>query len=155
MRKVLDAHRPGWHNRRMSRAGFAVACSVLAASGAAVAIESVRPSAGAGPGSIESCVDRQPIRFRADERRVVLDAADAATVSAALIRRYPMLEQDGLAPQRIVLWRKAGADWIYIALLENPTRPAETCFTATFVAGRFDVTRPLIVKYFGSTIAGE
>ena len=139
----------------MPSARSAIACSLLAASGAAGAIESVRPSATAAAGTVESCVDHQPIRFRADERRVVLDAADAATVSAALIRRYPMLERDGLAPQRILLWRKAGAEWIYVALLENPARPAETCFTATFAASRFDVTAPLIVKYFGSAIARE
>jgi len=139
----------------MSSTRSAIACSLLAASGAASAIESLRPSATAAAGTLESCVDRQAIRFRADERRVVLDAADAATVSAALIRRYPMLDHDGLAPQRILLWRKAGAEWLYVALLENPARPAEVCFTATFVANRFDVTAPLIVKYFGSAIARE
>ena len=139
----------------MPSARSVIACSLLAASGAASAIESARPSTNAAPGTIESCVDRQSIRFRADERRAVLDAADAASVSAALIRRYPVLERDDLAPQRILLWRKGGVEWIYVALLENPARPAEVCFTATFVASRFDITAPLVVKYFGAAISRE
>ena len=132
----------------MSSARSAIACSLLAASGAVSAIESIRPSPNAAAGTIESCVDRQPIRFRADERRVVLDAADAATVSAALIQRYPMLERDGLAPQRILLWRKAGAEWIYVALLENPAKAGDVCFTATIRAGSLNGTKALLRKYF-------
>ncbi len=122
---------------------------------AAVAREEARPGAAAGAKSIESCVDRQVIRFGADDRRVVLDAADAASVSAALIRRYPVVDHDGLAPQRIVLWKKPAAEWLYIALLENPARPNETCFTATFVASRFDITPQMITKYFGGSMPGE
>ena len=122
---------------------------------AALAREEPRPGAAASAKSIESCVDRQAIRFGAEDRRVVLDAADAATVSAALIRRYPIVDQDGLAPRRIVLWKKPGADWLYIALLENPSKPDEICFTATFVAGRFEITPQMIVKYFGGPLLNE
>jgi hypothetical protein len=132
-----------------------VACAGLVVGAAAPAREETRSGSAAVPAFIESCVDRQAIRFGADERRVVLDAADAATVSAALVRRYPLIERDGLAPQRIVLWRQAGRDWIYIGLLENPAKSSEVCFSATFAAGRFDLTRPLLVKYFGAAAAAD
>lgn len=122
---------------------------------AALAREEARPGSAASAKSIESCVDRQAIRFGANDRRVVLDAADAASVSAALIRRYPVVEHDGLAPRRIVLWHKPDADWLYIALLENPSKPDEICFTATFVAGRFEVTPQMIVKYFGGALPND
>ncbi len=132
-----------------------VASAVWVVATAGWAREQVRAEAAAGATAIENCVDRRPIRFRTDERRVVLDAADAATVSAALSRRYPVLERDGLAPQRIMLWHKAGRDWLYVALLENPDKPADVCFTATFVAGRVDVTGVLLVKYFGAAPASD
>ena len=60
-----------------------------------------------------------------------------------------MVEQDGLAPQRVVLWHKPAAGWLYVALLVNPGKPGEVCFTATFVASRFELTAPLVEKYFG------
>ncbi len=132
-----------------------VAGAVLVAASASVAREQARAEAAAGAPTIESCVDRQPIRFRADERRVVLDAVDAATVSAALSRRYPVLERDGMAPQRIVLWHKGGRDWLYVALLENPDKPADVCYTATFVAARVAATGPLLVKYFGAALGSD
>ena len=98
---------------------------------------------------IESCVSSQAIRFAGADRHALLDPADAALVSAAIVRRYPVVERDGLAPQHIVLWRKPDAQWIYIALLENPERAGQVCFTATFSAARFEQTPPLIAKYFG------
>ena len=103
--------------------------------------------------AIESCVDHQAIRFQPDDRRAILDAADAATVAAALVRRYPVVERDGLAPRAIVLWRRPGAGWLYVALLEDPAKPDRHCFTATFVANRVDVTRSLVSKYFGESTA--
>ena len=140
----------------MTRGRFLLLCASLATPILpAHGREDVRQAAATATSSIESCVDRQPIRFQPADRRVILDAADAAMVSAVLTRRYPIIERHGLAPQRIVLWRKAGADWIYIALLENPAQPAEVCFTATFAAGRFDVTAPLVAKYFGAAVADE
>ena len=142
----------------MTRGRFLLLCTALGTASTiqpAQGREEIRPPLGAVANSIESCVDRQPIRFQAADRRALLDLADAAMVSAALVRRYPIVDRDGLAPKRIVLWRKPGADWLYIALLENPARPDEICFTATFVASRFDVTPPLIVKYFGAAVAND
>ena len=121
----------------------------------ASALGKARPGAAADMRAIESCVDHQAIRFGADDRRAVLDAADAATVSAALVRRYPVVDRDGLAPQHIVLWKQPASGWLYIALLENPARPDERCYTATFVASRFDVTPQMIAKYFGAPTPGE
>jgi len=123
--------------------------------GGAQAREDGRPFPEARTDAIESCVDGQAIRFHPEHRRVVLDAADAAAIGAALVRRYPVIERDGLAPQRIVLWKKPATGWLYITLLENPARPGEVCFTATFVASRFDLTPALLEKYFGAGVANE
>lgn len=123
--------------------------------GPAQALEEGRPFPGSRADAIEGCAAGPAIRFSPADRRAILDAADAAAVSAALVQRYPMVERDGLAPQRLVLWHKPGADWLYIALLENPARPSEVCYTATFVAARFDLTLPLLVKYFGAGAASE
>jgi hypothetical protein len=109
-----------------------------------------------GPGdAIESCVGGPEIRFQPGARRALLDASDAAEVSAALVQRYPIVARDGLTPERIVLWRDPKATWLYVALVSNPENASEVCFTATFAAARFDVTPPLLVKYFGAAIANE
>jgi hypothetical protein len=76
-------------------------------------------------------------------------------VSTALTRRYPMIEQHGLAPQGIALWRKPQAGWLYVSLLINPAKPGEACFTATFVADRFELTSALVEKYFGVAAVSE
>ncbi|HEX7436681.1 MAG TPA: hypothetical protein VF308_08240 [Caldimonas sp.] len=133
--------------------GMALLAAWLASG--AEAREDGRPFPTARTDAIESCVEGQAIRFHPEHRRVVLDAADAAAVGAALVRRYPIIERDGLAPQRIVLWRKPAAGWLYIALLENPARQGEVCYTATFVAARFDLTPALLEKYFGAGVANE
>jgi hypothetical protein len=98
--------------------------------------------------SVESCVDTTTIRFGKAEPHAVLDETDTAAVGAALIARYPMISQDGFEPSGLVLWRKPETGWLYIALLANPAKPAQVCFTATFAAGRFDLTGPLLKKYF-------
>lgn len=139
-----------WHG---SFIGAALIAGSLAS--AALARDEVRPFAAAIGDAIESCVDTSAIRFRNDDRRVILDSADTVAVSAALTRRYPMVEQDGLAPQRVVLWRKPSAGWLYVALLVNPGKPGEICFTATFVASRFELTAPLVEKYFGAGALSE
>ncbi len=115
---------------------------------AAQARDEERATAVAIADAIESCVDESAIRFGQDDRRTILNPPDAEAVSAALVRRYPMLSQDGFEPQSIVLWRKPEAGWLYITLLVNPAKPGEVCFTATFVADRFELTAPLLEKYF-------
>src|SRR5690349_14861574 len=100
--------------------------------------------------AIEHCVGGPAIRFAPGERRALLDASDTAEVSAALVQRYPIVAHDGLAPERIVLWRDPDAGWVYVALVSNPQDPEQVCFTATFTASRLAVTSPLLVKYFGA-----
>ncbi|MGZ5216394.1 MAG: hypothetical protein ACXWCU_20225 [Caldimonas sp.] len=126
-----------------------------ALAGAAEARDEPRPFAAAIGDAIESCVDSSTIRFRQEDRRAILDPADTVAVSTALMRRYPVVEQNGLAPQRIAVWRKPDAGWLYVALLVNPAKPGEVCFTATFVASKVDVTAQVLEKYFGAGAAGE
>ena len=139
--------------RTTTRFAATVAMTIsVAGAGHAVEVTNLVPGAA---DAIESCVSTQAIRFSGADRRARLDAADAAAVSAAIVRRYPVVERDGLAPQHIVLWRKPDAQWIYIALLENPQRAGQVCFTATFAAARFEQTPVLIAKYFHEGQAGE
>ena len=137
--------------RRTSRmlAGAAFAFAFAAAGGPAGARDEPRALAAAIGDAIESCVDSTTLRFGNDERRAILDPADTETVGEALLRRYPAFAQSGLAPQAIVLWRKPGAEWLYVTLLVNPGKPGEVCFTASFVAARIAVTPVMLRKYFG------
>lgn len=151
MLRNLDASAAKGHKPRMARHGSFIGATLIAAllASAAQARDEERPFAAAIGDAIESCVDASAIRFRKEDRRVILDTADTAAVSAALTRRYPMVEHDGLAPQHVVFWRKPAAGWLYVALLVNPGKPGEVCFTATFVASRFELTARLVEKYFG------
>ena len=146
--------RPHCHPRR-APVLWLVAAVAAGLTSTALAREEVRTSAAASVESIVSCVDQQALHFGPGERRVLLDALDAADVGAALTRRYPVVQRDGLTPQRIVLWQKSGGPWLYVALLENPKKPTEHCYTATFVAERFDLTGPLVSKYFGAGPADD
>ena len=134
-----------------------IALPLLAAvaTGGVDAREDTRPFPGGRANTIESCVGGAPIRFRPDDRRAWLEAADAAAVGAALTRRYPVLDRDGLLPDAIVLWRKPVDGWLYVTLLSNPAKPTDVCFTATFAASRFEPTAALLVKYFGAGAARD
>jgi len=133
-------------NSLMCAAGMV---AVAAAWNVATARDEPRPFAAAIGDAIESCVDSTTLHFGRDERRAILDAADTETVGEALVRRYPAFAQSGLAPQAIVLWRKPGADWLYVTLLVNPGKPGEVCFTASFVAAKIAITPVMLKKYFG------
>jgi len=134
-----------------SFAAAALVAVVTAPCGTALARDEPRPVAAAIADAIESCVDRTTLRFGPGERRAILDAEDTETVGVALMRRYPAFAQVGFAPQAIVLWRKPGADWLYVTLLVNPGKPGEVCFTASFVASRIEATPVMLKKYFGAT----
>jgi hypothetical protein len=134
-----------------AHAAIVLAAVVSAPWGQALARDEPRPIAAAIGDAIESCVDRTTLRFGKDERRALLDADDTETVGEALMRRYPAFGQAGFAPQAIVLWRKPGADWLYVTLLVNPGKPGEVCFTASFVAARIEATPVMLKKYFGAT----
>ena len=137
------------------RSLIALSVSAALATGGVGAREDTRPFPSGRADTIESCVGGAPIRFRADDRRAWLDAADAAAVGAALTRRYPVLDRDGLLPDAIVLWRKPVDGWLYVTLLANPAKPSDVCFTATFAASRFELTAALLNKYFGAAVARD
>lgn len=137
---------------RTFEAGTVFTAATALVCGAAHGRDEPRPFAAAIGDAIESCVDNATLRFGRDERRALLDSDDTETVGEALLRRYPAFAQVGLAPQAIVLWRKPGAEWLYITLLVNPGKPGEVCFTASFVAARIDVTPVMLKKYFGVAV---
>jgi len=128
---------------------FAALVAAAAACNGTSARDEPRPFAAAIGDTIESCVDSTTLRFGKGERRAILDTIDTEAVGEALLRRYPAFAQVGLAPQAIVLWRKPGADWLYITLLINPGKPGEVCFTASFVAAKIPITPVMLKKYFG------
>lgn len=110
------------------------------------------PAAADGPARsprIESCVSRDAVIVGARDRNTLLDDGDRAAVYEAMVRRYPLFARDGTQPTQILLWQRQGRDWLYVTLLENPDRPTEACFTATFTAAVFDTLTPaLLRKYF-------
>jgi hypothetical protein len=102
---------------------------------------------------IESCVSHDSIEFSIGHNSALLDDEDRLLVSAAMRQRYPMLRADGFAPSHVMLWRKPGADWLFVTLLTNPEKAGEMCFTATFAAAGFELTPRLLQKYFVSAAA--
>ena len=114
------------------------------------AAEGALPLAAAVSREIASCVDAAPIRFGASDRHALLAASDADVVSAAIARRYPAVQQDGLLPRQLVLWKKPDAGWVFIGLLVAAPNAGRVCFTATFSAQPFSFTPDLVERYFGA-----
>jgi hypothetical protein len=138
---------------RRRRPLLAAFCVLALTGGTARGAEAERPVVKAITDAIESCVGSAAIRFRDKDKRVLLEAADADAVGAAIVRRYPMVEQDGLAPQGLVLWQQPQFSWVYVALFVDPSKASEVCFTASFGADKFEMTPALIDKYFGADAA--
>ncbi len=134
---------------RCRRPRIAAPLALAFIAGAALARDEARPLAAAIASAIESCVDSSAIRFAEQDKRVLLEGADANAVGAAIVRRYPMVEHDDLTPQGIVLWRQPKFGWVYVTLLVNPAKAGEVCFTGSFGADRFEMTPALLDKYFG------
>jgi hypothetical protein len=131
---------------RLLRAVGVVVC-LAAGAGGAGAVEERRGSPGnVGPG-IENCVSDDWIHFGKDDQSAVLDDADHRRVRAEMIRRYPVIENDGFPTSRLILWQRHSGDLLYIAVIDNPNKPGESCFSATFAAERFDLTLLLRRKY--------
>ena len=105
--------------------------------------------------AIENCVSREWIAFGSGDQSAVLDDGDHQAVSATIMKLYPVVAQDGLAPQRLMLWQKRSGETLYVALLPNPEKPSEACFTATFASARFDMTLMLRRKYFSGSLPRE
>jgi hypothetical protein len=127
----------------------AASAAMLTSSGA-LGRDEKRPAEMAVTDAIESCVGSPPIRFRDGDKRVLLESADSDAIAAAIVARYPMVEQDGNTPQGLVLWQQPKYSWVYVALLVDTAKPGEVCFTGSFEAAKFEMTAGLIDKYFGS-----
>ena len=111
------------------------------------AIEERRGSLGNVGAGIENCVSQDWIHFGKDDQSATLDEADHRLLRAEMIRRYPVIENDGFPSSRTVLWQRKAGELVYIAVIDNPAKPSESCFTATFSAERFDMTLLLRRKY--------
>lgn len=97
---------------------------------------------------LRHCAGGEPmeINLRGGEA-VMLDASDRRGAAAAMGRRYPVLGP-AFEPAAIVLWKRPGYGWIYVALETPPQPPPLWCFSATFAAPVFDFTPALQRKYF-------
>lgn len=145
------------HVRRLPRRSLGLLVAAAAAltpiSRSAHARDGEPPAAMAVTDVIESCAGSAPIRFRDSDKRALLEAADSDAIAAAIVARYPMIEQDGNTPQGSVLWQQPEFGWVYVALRVDSVKPGTVCFTATFEAGKFEMTPELLDKYFGSGAA--
>jgi hypothetical protein len=121
--------------------------------GAAAAVLGMAAWAGDIATRLESCVSSGTIEFDAIDQRVALDTDDQARVHAQMQQRYPVLAQHGFPVSKIVLWQKSGGEALFIALLEHPAKPDQSCFTATFSAARFDGIGTLKRKYLRPELA--
>jgi hypothetical protein len=97
---------------------------------------------------LESCVSADALSVASGDRHAFIDNADVADIAAAIAERFPVLQRDGFEPTRLLLWERPGAGWIYVAVIENPAKGGEMCFTATVAAGTVSITREVLKKYF-------
>lgn len=97
---------------------------------------------------VESCVSQDSLRFMPGDPWVMLEPADRAAAWSQMVRRYPALQQVGVEPSQVVLWRKPGAGWLYVNLLADPQQAHRWCFTASVVAAPLALTATLQRKYF-------
>jgi hypothetical protein len=98
---------------------------------------------------IDNCVTAAQLSFKPGVNGTVLDERDGADVAASIVRRYPMIERDGLYPQTVALWRPPRGEWVYATLSQKAHAPHAPCFTANVDAATVDATPTLIRKYFG------
>jgi len=98
--------------------------------------------------AIESCVSADALQVAAADRHAWLDAADRDAAAAAIAARFPLLGRDGFAPSELLLWDRPRQGWVYVAVIVNPERPGERCFTATISFDAVPVAKPLLKKYF-------
>jgi hypothetical protein len=100
------------------------------------------------PGSIESCAGGPALAVAIGDSRALLDDIDRQGVVAAMLARYPVLGQNGFAPQQMLLWQKAPNDWLYVALAAKAGQPGVWCSMASFSAARFEFSTSMVQKYF-------
>jgi hypothetical protein len=127
------------------------ALGVLLSAGAAHAVAQAPP--GLAGAALPNCVGPGRVEWNAGDESAFLDEGDRAALSATMLGRYPMLGADTFASAGIVMSRKAGGDWIYVALASKGTGATDRCVAATFTAKVFDITPALLRKYFFSRAA--
>jgi hypothetical protein len=117
---------------------------------AAISCSTVAASFAQPPGQtvIDNCVTAARLTFQPGVNGALLDERDGAEVAAAIVRRYPMIERDGLYPQSVALWRPPKGEWVYATLSQKAHAPHPACFTANVDAGAVELTPTLIRKYF-------
>ena len=130
------------------------ACLLAGLHPAAHALEEKRGSPANVGATLENCVSHDFIRFGSDDQSAVLDEGDHRKVRAEMIKRYPVIENDGFPTSRMVLWQRGSGELLYVAVIDNPNKPGESCFSATFAAERFDLTLLLRRKYIAVTSGG-
>jgi hypothetical protein len=122
-------------------------CASLMVGAPAHAAEERRGPPGNVGAGIESCVSQDWIYFGHGDQSAALDEADHRRVRAEMIRRYPVIENDGFPTSRMILWQRSSGELLYVAVIDNPSKPGESCFSATFAAERFDLSVLLRRKY--------
>jgi hypothetical protein len=103
------------------------------------------------PTVIESCVSTDKITFRKGDSGTLLDEVDRFQVASEIVRRYPMIERDGLYPTAIALWRRPGGDWVFATLMPVGVPAHAWCFTANVSVDDVAIAPLLLKKYFGIT----
>lgn len=127
-----------WSCSTVGRAAIAVALLGGGPAGSAVAAHLKVPNCVGGEGL--------EIDLRGGDA-ALLDEADRHGAAAAMGQRYAVLGP-AFAPVAIVLWRRPGQGWVYVALETPSDPPPAWCFSATFSAPVFDFTPALLRKYF-------
>lgn len=97
---------------------------------------------------LESCVSADALSVASSDRYAFVEDADVAGIAAAIAERFPLLQRDGFEPTRLLLWERPGAGWLYVAVIDNPAKGGEMCFTATIAAAKVEITREVLKKYF-------
>jgi hypothetical protein len=103
----------------------------------------------ASPGaklSLPNCVSDTRLELAAVDERALLDDEDRDGLGRLLQQRYPAVA--GLTPDAIVLWRRNGGAWVYLALVKSSGHAGGWCHAASFSADPLGVTPALLRKYF-------
>lgn len=141
--------RPTSFSRHAPAISRALPKMLLAAIASGPATGAAGAPADGAPGAVASCVGSATSASLEVDSHVELDADDARVVAAAIVARYPVIANDGLTPQRLLLAKQAGGAWLYVSLRADAGKPGGVCSTASVVAGRFEFTPALVRKYFG------
>ncbi|HEY0820388.1 MAG TPA: hypothetical protein VGD46_16500 [Rhizobacter sp.] len=135
-------------NSAFSMASRCCSAAILWGGTAVVWAQATLPVDRHGQAVIDNCVTAAQLSFKPGVNGVLLDERDGGDVAQAIVRRYPMIERDGLYPQAVALWRPPKGEWVYATLSQKKHAPHPACFTANVDASTVDATPTLIRKYF-------